>query len=130
MRAQNSLSQLFSSLLTLGRVCLHPPLVTPFRTSDFLLACLYMVLFAFGHFPSVLALTGVLALAFYLYILHPEDIKVTDSVTITTTIKHVVVVVVGLLALTVGHVFTLFVSLCIFLLIVAGSHSIIREHTV
>jgi hypothetical protein len=88
----------------------------------------YLVLFAFGHFPSVLALLAVLALAFFLYVLHPEPVVIADT-EFGAPAKHALVAVVSLIALTVGHVLTLILSLSLFLLIVVGIHASIREHT-
>lgn len=95
---------------------------------DFLLALLYLVVFSFGHFPSVLALVGVLVVAFSLYVLHPEPICI-GSLEFGAAAKHTVVIALSLLALFVGHVLTLIISLAVFLLIVVGIHASIREHT-
>jgi hypothetical protein len=94
----------------------------------FLLALAFLVVFAFGHLPSVVALVAVLAVAFFLYVLHPEPIDV-KGVEVGTPAKHAIVVALALLALTVGHVFTLIFSLAVFLLVVVGVHGSIREVT-
>lgn len=91
----------------------------------FLLALGFLVIFAFGHLPSVLALVAVLAVAFFLYVLKPEPI-VVGGFEIASSAKHAIVVALALLALTVGHVFTLILSIAVFLLVVVGVHGSIR----
>lgn len=100
--------------------------VETFFYNYFLLALVFLVIFAFGHLPSVVALVSVLAVAFFLYVLHPEPIEVAGA-EIGTPAKHAIVVALALLALTVGHVFTLILSLAVFLLILVGVHGSIRE---
>lgn len=95
----------------------------------FLLTCLHLFIFAFAHFGSVIALVAWMALAFYLWIAHPDDIQVSDNFALTKNVKVAVLVVTGVLALTVGHVFTLVISLLFFVLIVVGIHSVIRDDT-
>jgi hypothetical protein len=87
-----------------------------------------MATFALGHPFAVLALLIALGVAFFLYVLKPEPI-VVFGLEVGAPAKHVLVAIVSILALTVGHVVTLIVSLAIFLLLVVGVHSAIREHT-
>lgn len=92
----------------------------------FLALCVFLLFFAFGHLPSVIALVAVLSIAFFLYVLHPEPIDVA-GVEIGSTAKHAIIVALSLFALTVGHVFTLILSCLIFLVILVGVHGTIRE---
>lgn len=87
----------------------------------FLLALAFTAVFALGHLPSVLALVAVLAVAFFLYVLRPEPVEI-GRFEIATSAKHAIVVALALLALTVGHVFSLIVSIALFLIIVVGVH--------
>jgi predicted PurR-regulated permease PerM len=87
-----------------------------------------MAVFALGHPCAVLALVLVLALAFFLYVLKPEPLNLC-GLEVGKRAKHVIVAIGSFLALTVGHVFELLVSLAFFLAVVVGIHSAIREHT-
>jgi hypothetical protein len=102
--------------------------IESFTYNYLMLGIAYLILFSFGHFPSVLALLAVLGLSFFLYVLHPEPIEIGNA-EFGAPAKHTLTAVAAILALTVGHVTTLIVSLAVFLLIVVGIHASIREHT-
>ncbi|PXF48512.1 PRA1 family protein E [Gracilariopsis chorda] len=80
------------------------------------------------HPLSALALAVLLFAIFMLYIMFPEDYRVTDTFHISKPIKHVFITLLALLVLTVGHVLNfLFLVVCIALPIVL-LHSLFREH--
>lgn len=95
----------------------------------FLLTCIHLVFFSIVHLGAVLALIAWLAVIYLLYIVNPEDISVADKFIIDSKWKMAIAVITGLMALFVGHVFTLLTSVAVFLLIVVGIHGIIRDDT-
>lgn len=94
----------------------------------FLLGCVHILFFALGHFWSFLSLVLWIALACYLLVARPDDIEIGDH-TIDKKKKIVCLILTGLVAIFVGHALTLIISLSVFLLIVVGIHSIVRDDT-
>lgn len=96
----------------------------------FIVCLVHMVIFAFGHLGSVLALGIVLSLAFYLYVLNPEPIDVFGAYQITTPVKHALIAVLSVMALLYGHVLLLILSTAIFMTLFVGIHTLFRDHTI
>lgn len=95
----------------------------------FLLACVHILVFSFGHFGTVLAVLLWAALAWFLYGYRPEDIDVFGKFTLDGRAKLILVILTGALVIFLGHVLTLVISLAVFLLIVVGVHSLVRDNT-
>lgn len=95
----------------------------------FLLACVHMIFFAIGHFGSVLTVLLWSALMWFMYGYRPDDIDVAGMFTLNDKGKLAVAIITGVVAIAFGHVLTLVFSLTVFLLIVMGVHSLIRDNT-
>lgn len=94
----------------------------------FLLACVHVLFFAVGHFWSFLSLVLWISLACYLLVIRSEDFEVGDY-SVDKKKKICCLVLAGLLAVFVGHALTLIISLGVFLLVVVGIHSVVRDDT-
>lgn len=95
----------------------------------FLLTCLHLVIFSFGHFSTVLVVTLYSALMWFMFSHHPDNIDVAGKFTLDENGKVAVAIGLGILAVLFGHVFTFIISLAIFLLIVVGVHGLLRDNT-
>lgn len=94
----------------------------------FLLTCIHVIFFAMGHFWSFFWISLWIALTVYLLVLRDEDFEIRDTL-IDRKKKIAIIAIVGVIAVFFGHALTFVISLMVFLLIVVGIHSIIRDNT-
>lgn len=87
-----------------------------------------LVVLAIFHPVAALLLAAVLAIAAVFYVVFPEDIRVTDSFSVTGPLKHVLTAAVVLAALTVGGVASLLFAVACFTLPAVLLHALLREH--
>lgn len=92
------------------------------------LACVHIVFFSLVHFVAAFAMVCWLALMYIMFVKYPQDIEFTKF-KIDSKMKTVIAILMAVLALFVGHVLTLFISLSIFVLIVVGVHGFVRDDT-
>lgn len=88
-----------------------------------------LILFALFHPVRALLLLMTIVAGTLLYILFPEDYKVTENFYITKLMKHVLMVGLTLLILTKGGVFSLLFWVFVTFLPVMFAHAIFREHS-
>lgn len=88
-----------------------------------------LILFALFHPIRALLLLMTIVVGTLLYILFPEDYKVTENFSITKPMKHVLMVVWTLFILTKGGVFNLLFWVFMTFLPVMFVHAFFREHS-
>lgn len=92
----------------------------------FLLTCLHVLFFAFGHLGSLLYMIAWVAVVYYMFVAHPETVEI-GKVSIDEKGKWIIAIVCGLLAVFVGNGLSLIFSVLWFIAIVVGIHSAIRD---
>lgn len=107
------------------RISYQPNQTKPNRT-DFVIALVYLALYALFNFSSVLVLLAYAALGYVFYIQYPEDIEIGGT-TITASTKKIAMGVGLVIALMCGGLFCLLISVAFFLLVVVGVHASISE---
>mmetsp|Transcript_6470 Transcript_6470/g.11550 ORF Transcript_6470/g.11550 Transcript_6470/m.11550 type:complete len:227 (-) Transcript_6470:125-805(-) len=89
----------------------------------------FLLLLAIIHPFAVLSLFLVCALGLYLYVQHSEPISFFNGkFTLDTTLKHVVTACAVILALFVGNVGGIIVSVACFSAVVVGVHALFHSH--
>lgn len=87
-----------------------------------------LILFALFHPVRAMLLLVTIISGMLLYILFPEDYKLTENFSITKPMKHILMALAMLLVLTVGGVFKLLFWVFMTFLPVVLIHALFREH--
>ncbi|PXF44617.1 PRA1 family protein G2 [Gracilariopsis chorda] len=100
--------------------------IETFLYNYFVLVALQIVLFSITHTGIALCLVLLLVFLYLLFIKFPEDIEV-GQFNIDSTMKKIMAGIAVCLALFLGHILTFVISVCVFVLIVVGIHTLIRD---
>lgn len=100
--------------------------IETFLYNYFVLIALHIVLFSITHIGIALCLVSLAVFLYLLFVKFPDDIEIGDF-TIDSTMKKIMAGIAVLLALFLGHVLTFVISICVFVLIVVGIHTLIRD---
>lgn len=88
---------------------------------------LLAVLAIFHPLRAILMALPVVA-AVLMYIIFPDSYRVTDTIYIDSNIKHGIVILLSLLVLFIGHVFSLLLLFALIFVPVVTLHALLREH--
>lgn len=87
-----------------------------------------LALTALFHPIQSLIFAFVVLVGALMYIILPENYRITDNFYITRSLKHIIMALMAFLALTMGHVLSLFVFFTSIFLPVTIIHAFFREH--
>lgn len=105
------------------------PSVNLFFYNYLVIGLAILALTALIHPVQAIAIGVVVVTGVILYIMFPEEYKLTDSFYITTTAKHVIMVMLLFFLLTVVHVLTMLFFFCMIFMPVIFLHPFCREHS-
>lgn len=98
---------------------------------NYLIVGLFVLLmFALFHPLQAGLMAGLVLLAIMMYIVYPDDYKITDTLFVTKPVKHVVVGSLGVMILTIGGVLELMFWVFMSVWPIVLLHAIAREHGV
>lgn len=92
----------------------------------FLLLCLHLVFFSFGHLGSLLSVLVWVGVAHFLFVTHPDALEI-GKISIDEGGKWLISIAVWFLVVFVGSAMDMLLSVLGFLAIVVGIHSLLRE---
>lgn len=84
---------------------------------------------ALFHPLRAIGIAALVVVAVLIYIIFPEDYRITESFSVSRPAKHVVMVIAIILLLTIGHVFSMLIFFMSIFLPLSLIHAFLREHS-